>query len=237
MSLALDRAAYGRRPRVERRVRGKPLPPQLAAELTAELRQLRWPEKSHRPGLESERYLVLPNRRGVQACGTRHPHFRLRQLCDAAVAFASPTFEHTAIAVTKNFVGSPHIDSFDRSEQLATSLGDVSGGELCVDDDSSGIEGSSSSSGGEPRHSVAVVETLNCVASLDGRHVHWVRSFDGGDRFSIIWYNTEEEQQTGQLIEPSSKASRRSPHDARVLLFGLFSLAVVCCVVKRRAWS
>jgi hypothetical protein len=84
---------------------------------------------------------------------------------------------------------------------------------------------------------VAVVETLNCVASLDGRHVHWVRSFDGGDRFSIIWYNTESEQQIGQLTEPSSKASRRSPRDARVLLLSLFSLAVVCCVVRRRARS
>ena len=235
-------AAYERRPRVERRCRGKPLPPQLAAELTAELQRLQWPKKSARPGLDSERYLVLPNRRGVQACGTRHPHFQLRQLCDAAVAFASPAFEHTAIAVTKNFVGSPHIDAFDRSEQLATSLGDVSGGELCVDDDPSGIEGSSSGGGGEPRHSVAVVETLNCVASLDGRHVHWVRSFNGGDRFSIIWYNTESEQQTGQLTEPSSKAShtassRQSPRDARLLLLGLLSLAVVWCVVRRRARS
>ena len=232
-------AAYERRPRAERRCRGKPLPPQLAAELTAELQRLQWPKKSARPGLDSERYLVLPNRRGVQACGTRHPHFQLRQLCDAAVAFASPAFEHTAIAVTKNFVGSPHIDAFDRSEQLATSLGDVSGGELCVDEDPSGIDGSSSSGGGgEPRHSVAVVETLNCVASLDGRHVHWVRSFNGGDRFSIIWYNTESEQQTGQLTEPSSKASRRSPRDARVLLLSsLVSLAVVWCVVRRRARS
>jgi len=239
-------AAYERRPRAERRCRGKPLPPQLVAELTAELKRLQWPQKSARPGLESEHYLVLPNRRGVQACGTRHPHYQLRQLCDAAVAFASPAFEHTAIAVTKNFVGSPHIDTFDRSEQLATSLGDVSGGELCVDEDPSGIDGSSSSSsgggGGELRHSVAVVETLNCMASLDGRHVHWVRAFDGGDRFSIIWYNTESEQQTEQLTVPSSKqckALHRSPRDARVLLLSLLSLAVACtwCAVRRRARS
>ena len=42
---------------------------------------------------------------------------------------------------TKNFVGSPHVDVFDRSKQFAVSLGDVSGGELCVDEDPSGIMG------------------------------------------------------------------------------------------------
>lgn len=110
-----------------------------------------------------------------------------------------------------------------------------------MDEDPSGIDGSSSRSGGggELRHSVAVVETLNCMASLDGRHVHWVRSFDGGDRFSIIWYNTESEQQTEQLTVPSSKqckALHRSPRDARVLLLSLLSLAVACwCAVRRRA--
>ena len=134
-------AAYEQRPRAERRMRGTPLPEQLAAELTAELRALKWPEKSHRPGLHSESYLVLHNRKGLEACGTRHPHFRLRRLCDAVLAFAGGTFEHTAIAVTKNFVGSPHVDVFDRSKQFAVSLGDVSGGELCVDEDPSGIMG------------------------------------------------------------------------------------------------
>ena len=200
-------ATYEQRPRAERRMRGTPLPEQLAAELTAELRALKWPEKSHRPGLHSERYLVLHNRKGLQACGTRHPHFRLRRLCDAVLAFAGGTFEHTAIAVTKNFVGSPHVDVFDRSKQLAVSLGDVSGGELCVDEDPSGIDVDAAGGEEAPRHCVAVVETLNCVASLDGRHVHWVRRFDGGDRFSVIFYNTEAEQETGQLNEPASPAA------------------------------
>ena len=111
-----------------------------------------------------------------------------------------------------------------------------------MDEDPSGIDGSSSSGGGggELRHSVAVVETLNCMASLDGRHVHWVRAFEGGDRFSIIWYNTESEQQTEQLTVPSSKqckALHRSPRDARVLLLSLLSLAVACTwwAVRRRA--
>lgn len=203
---ALDAAtaACERWPRAQRRLRGQPLPSELVNALTKELRQLQWPDKSHRPGLDSESYLVLLNSRQTSRFGTRHPHYTLRKLCDEVVACAAPRFKYTAIAVTKNFTGSPHIDAFDRSRQLAVSLGDfVAGGELCVDEDGAGLESlypDGGSGGGEQlRHSVAVVDTHNRVASLDGRHVHWVRTFAGGDRFSLIFYNTETEQELGEL--------------------------------------
>ena len=103
-------------------------------------------------------------------------------LCDEVLTFArargvaADCFAYTAIAVTRSFVGSPHIDTFDTAEQLAVALGDFEGGELCVE-----------SADGD---AIEVVETRGAVASVDGRRVHWARTFRG-ERFSLIWYITE----------------------------------------------
>ena len=37
---------------------------------------------------------------------------------------------------------------------------------------------------------VNVVNTQNRIARVEGRHIHWVRSWDGGDRYSLIFYDT-----------------------------------------------
>ena len=121
---------------------------------------------------------MLTNRRGAEPdnCGTRHPHYRLRALLAELLAFAEPQgYEHTACAVTKNLVGSPHVDQFDTTHQLVAAVGEYEGGELCVD------EG--------PRR-LAGVETRNRVARVDGRRVHWVRAHRGGDRYSVVFYGT-----------------------------------------------
>ena len=195
---------------------------QLCRLLTHELRVLRWPATSARPGVTADEYLVsapacacaracaracaseeyhgahgalvrpsciqpslpawqvLTNKRTAGECGTRHPHYELRRLCDQLLCWyrrecGDARYTHTAIAVTRNFVGSPHIDQFDQCEQLAISLGEFEGGELCVEEDA---------------HTVAVHETRGRIAKVDGRRVHWVRAFRGGDRFSLIFYNT-----------------------------------------------
>lgn len=127
------------------------------------------------------------------------------------IAFAAPDYEHTAIAVTRNFVGSPHIDHFDRTSQLAVALGDFEGGELCVDEDVPGGgsdvgDGSGTGMGGRAllRRTVALVDTRKRVARVDGRCVHWVRDFRGAERFSLIFYNTNERQPEpiGPAVQP-----------------------------------
>jgi hypothetical protein len=40
-----------------------------------------------------------------------------------------------------------------------------------------------------------VVDTRGRIAKVDGRRVHWVRTFFGGTRYSLIFYNTTEESQ------------------------------------------
>lgn len=95
---------------------------------------------------------------------------------------------HSGIAVTKNFVGSPHIDSFDTGPQLALALGEFEGGALCIESEDGG--------------SVDVVDTKGKIAKVDGRRVHWVRTFHGGDRYSLIFFNTAADEQKRRPICP-----------------------------------
>ena len=129
--------------------------------------------------------MLLAKKRASE-CGTRHPHYALRVLCEELVAWyralpagGDAAFAHNAIAVTRNFVGSPPVDRFDTAPQLAVALGDFSGGELCVE-------------GADGARSLDVVETRGRVAKVDGRRVHWVRAFRGGERFSLIFYRTDQ---------------------------------------------
>jgi hypothetical protein len=88
-------------------------------------------------------------------------------------------------------VASPHIDDRDQSFQYAISLGEFTqGGQLCVE----GIHNSSDVR--EKPDFVNVVETHNRIARVDGRHVHWVRTWEKGDRYSLIFYDTTERKRT-----------------------------------------
>ena len=81
----------------------------------------------------------------------------------------------TGLAVTHLVKGSPHVDAMDVAPQFACSLGDFTptdnsnsqgkcpyGGCLCVETNFD---------------AVAVIDTRNRMASIDGRKVHWVRFF------------------------------------------------------------
>ena len=185
-ALAASVAGYKESPRRERRLRGTPLPRELCDALLQALQGLHWPATTARPGVAAEGYIVLSTRRATTSLGARHPHYEIRRLCDELMEWhrassgAAARFSHSAIAVTRNFVGSPHTDRFDVGPQLAVSLGEFEGGELCVEEAGT-------------HDTIRVVDTRNRIAEVDGRQVHWVRSFQGSERFSLIFYNTEGE--------------------------------------------
>ena len=162
-------ASLESKPRDTRHVQGVALPSHLSLGLLKELQCLRWPAKNHRPCLTSDRYLVLHS-------NAKDSYSKLRGLCSELMMWADPTFYYSGVAVTKNFVASPHIDEQDKTFQFAVSLGEFSGGELCIEED--------------PK-SVAIVDTRNRIACIDGRFVHWVRNYTG-DRYSLIFYDTSD---------------------------------------------
>ena len=183
-------------PRRHVRFQGKYIPENLQTRLLGLLQTLRWPVENHRAGLSAERYLVLTT-------SSQSTEFDdLRQACRALMDWADKDYYYSGIAVTKNFVASPHIDDRDQSFQYAVSLGDfTSGGELCVEGTvivekqkltlMGGDDGSYKEIA-QPPDFVNVVETHNRIARVDGRHVHWVRTWTGGDRYSLIFYDTSD---------------------------------------------
>jgi len=86
---------------------------------------------------------------------------------------------YTALAVTHNFIGSPHIDRQNIGPFYGLSLGDF-------DDGTGGIMVECSA------RIVAHNNTKNRVARVDGRFPHWVAPYDNENkqRFSVIFYQT-----------------------------------------------
>ena len=207
--------------RTVRRVAGAPVPPALLADMRHALDAARWPPVSHRRKVDSERYLVVRRevlgegkngeKNGSQAGDDRvvDPYVDLKRAADAVMRWADPTFAYDHLAITRNFVGSPHVDREDKSHQYAVSLGNWGGvgGELVVE-----------STDGSTRF---VVDTRDRIGRVDGRCAHWVRGFDAGAdgsravRYSVIYYvnrprhGTPETFAVDEKWSPVSSGTRR----------------------------
>lgn len=167
----LVKARFRSNPRQEIHAAGVPVPEALLGPLREELQRTRWPPTPHRSGMQAEEYLVLF--RGKMNDGFDD----LLVLLDRLLAWADPSFGCNRIAVTKDFQGSPHVDTSDVTYQYAISLGGFqTGGELCVQS--------------ERMNEVHVLNTHDRIARVDGRFVHWVRGHGGGDRYSLIFFST-----------------------------------------------
>jgi hypothetical protein len=103
---------------------------------------------------------------------------KLWELAHEAMVQTDPVFaeQYTALAITSNFTGSPHIDTQNIGPFYGLSLGDFTkgGGALCVELDPV---------------TVAAVDTRNRLGKVDGRNPHWVAPYEG-ERFSLIYYQT-----------------------------------------------
>ena len=176
---------------------GTPLPESLCEQLLEELRV--WRKKqgkvNTRPSIRATSYLVLraptEEERKQKEQGTLSRRARValykttkhQSLWDLALKTLElikphdPEFLHrfSAMAVTYNFVGSPHIDKQNTGPFYGLSLGEFrNGGDVCVEADA---------------FTVAHIQTHNCLSKCDGRYPHWVSNYEG-DRYSLIFYAT-----------------------------------------------
>ena len=119
-------------------------------------------------------------------------HWRLWRAASAAIGFLAPDFPYTAVAITRGFVGSPHVDNYDITHQWTLSLGSwepSGGGRLCVE---------------SAPDEVAVIDTRDRGACCDGRFPHWVSPYCG-ERYSVVWFATLGQRTAPQRFRPSRK--------------------------------
>ena len=150
-----------------------------------------WTNKNNeRTAIDAENYMILTSPASWENLG-RNKHQKAEAKLNANITIwklAKQVMEsvdeefaekYTALAVTHNFIGSPHIDRQNVGPFYGLSLGDF-------DDGTGGIMVECTA------RIVAHNNTKNRVAKCDGRFPHWVAPYDNENkqRFSLIFYQT-----------------------------------------------
>jgi len=204
-----------RKGRSVRTEQGVPLEPSMVMGLLTEMESIQWPRTTReRPKVSAVGYVILQR----PTAGDDHDDGddavagskrmtskakleaaklqRFRGIWTKAMQAmeqVDPKFasQFTALAVTKNFRGSPHIDTLNVAPFYGLSLGEFTdgGGKLCVE--CSPTE-------------VAEIDTRGKLAKVDGRFPHWVSDYEG-TRYSLIYYVTSGEviPQTTAVFKPA----------------------------------
>jgi len=142
-----------------------------------------------RPSICADNYMILSSpsifdpttQKAAKAAGKLKRHQALWDIAFEALYSVDPLFasQYTAVAVTHNFIGSPHIDKQNCGPFYGLSLGKFEeGGNIMVECSA---------------RVVASVNTKNSLARVDGRFPHWVSPYNHTteERYSLIYYRTE----------------------------------------------
>lgn len=183
---------------------GVPLDPTVTQPLLDYLRRVAncdalWPPPiQQRKGVQAGRYLTLRQNNNAlykdNAAAAKLWHLCRTLLHSVVVVTKTDDAPYTALAITANFQGSPHVDAHDTTVQYVVALGDFQGGQLCVDDDHDNDDNSSTT--------VTQINVHNRLGRLEGRQVHWVQGWTGRDRYSVVYYSTSAVHATP--IQPQS---------------------------------
>ena len=165
--------------RPQQHVLGVPVAPGSTDALLKYLRTCTlWPPKDkQRKGVSAGNYLTVRK---------QHPpeHDVIWNLCHDLISKAVPDAVYSALAITKAFVGSPHIDNHDTTFQHVIAVGNFEGGMLCAEADEDGTE-------------TMAIDVRNRFGRIDGRAVHWVSGWKrAADRYSVVYYSTAKEDYT-----------------------------------------
>ncbi|KAL7458199.1 hypothetical protein ACHAWC_009723 [Mediolabrus comicus] len=170
-------------PREIRKEKGIPIPEHRLQALLIALKEINWPRTTReRPKIRAEHYMILqkPGSGKEDSVRTKKETAKLmkyKKLFDLAVetlADVDPVFARrfTALAVTHNFEGSPHIDTLNVGPFYGLSLGEFHGGGAIAVECSPLL--------------VAEIDTKGKFGKVDGRFPHWVTPYQG-ERFSLIY--------------------------------------------------
>ena len=140
-----------------------------------------------RPSIRAEDYMILcsptmfeaTSQKAAKAACKLKKYQALWDLAYEAMHSVDPVYasQYTAVAVTHNFVGSPHLDKQNTGPFYGFAVGSFEEGSGCIM-----VECSA--------RVTAAINTKNRFGKCDGRFPHWVAPYDG-DRYSLIYYRTE----------------------------------------------
>jgi hypothetical protein len=150
-----------------------------------------WTNKNNeRTAIDAENYMILTSPASWENLGRNkrqkaeaklNANITIWKLAKQVMESVDEEFaeKYTALAVTHNFIGSPHIDRQNVGPFYGLSVGDF-------DDGTGGIMVECTA------RIVAHNNTKNRVAKCDGRFPHWVAPYDNENkqRFSVIFYQT-----------------------------------------------
>lgn len=156
---------------------GAPVPSGSTNELLKFLQSFTmWPtNEKQRKGVSADNYLTVRKH--------HQPEYdEIWTLCQQLINKVVPDAVYNALAITKMFRGSPHVDSHDKTFQHVIALGDFAGGFLCAEADDDGLE-------------TICIDVKDRFGRIDGRKVHWVSAWSG-ERYSIVYYSTSEDDFT-----------------------------------------
>lgn len=150
-----------------------------------------WTNKNlERTSIRAENYMILTSPSSWEPLGRKkrqkaeaklEAHKEIWDIAQEVMASVDADFSssYTALAVTHNFQGSPHIDRQNIGPFYGISLGDF-------EDGTGGIMVECSA------RIVAHVNTKDRLGKVDGRFPHWVAPYDveKKERFSLIFYQT-----------------------------------------------
>lgn len=190
------------RPRTIRQEKGIPCPQEMLDRLLKELQSTEFPRDRERPKISAQHYMILQKPGTNSGVGPRAKkeaaklkrYSKIWELATEAIQDVDPPFAErfTALAVTHNFAGSPHIDTLNVGPFYGISMGEFcNGGKICVECSAT---------------VVAEVDTKGRFGKVDGRFPHWVSPYEG-TRFSLIYYvtNGAVEPQTTAVFRPRGK--------------------------------
>jgi hypothetical protein len=194
--------------------RGVSIDPKLLSDLLTEMERIPWPRTTReRPKILAEGYVILQRPPPPSSSSSCDENIKMTTKANnkakneakklqrfngiwtkaiEAIESIDKSFakQFTALAVTKNFQGSAHIDTLNIAPFYGLSLGNFTGGKLCVECSPT---------------LVAEIDTKGKLAKVDGRFVHWVSDHEG-TRYSLIYYVTSGEvvPQTTAIFKPPS---------------------------------
>ena len=185
------------------RVEGTPVDENILRDLRAALADWRqgWNDgNQERVSINAENYMILTSpaswtelglKKRAKAAAKLEKHRKVWELAQAAMTSVDAEFasSYTALAVTHNFRGSPHIDKQNLAPFYGLSVGDF-------EDGTGGVMVECSA------RVLAHVNTKNRLGKVDGRYPHWVVPYDEEkDRYSLIFYQT-----MGRSFQPPGAA-------------------------------